>query len=192
MGPEKFYRQMVLAKVPMTMKKAADVVYLYRRKFAKIPDLWSEMEMFIHRSMDPKCMLIRGPLVFLHERVTLPNGMSVIYPGLKIEDWSRYVFRDRRARNGESWIKLWGGAITENLVQALARIVLTRAELLLARSGLRAALQVHDELVYVVPENHVGAVERALRLVLTAPVDFMPDLPVAVEVGVGDSYGEAK
>ena len=87
---------------------------------------------------------------------------------------------------------LYGGKLTENIVQALARIVMTTAELKLAKEGARAALSVHDELIFVIPDDQVTDFVPQLRAALTAPVEWMPRLPVNCEIGVGDSYAEAK
>jgi DNA polymerase I-like protein with 3'-5' exonuclease and polymerase domains len=70
--------------------------------------------------------------------------------------------------------------------------VISRAELRLARAGLRAALQVHDELVYCVPEKHAEKVKQAVEIALRMPVDFLPRLPVDCEVGIGKTYAECK
>jgi DNA polymerase I-like protein with 3'-5' exonuclease and polymerase domains len=78
------------------------------------------------------------------------------------------------------------------VVQALARIVISNAELELAKFGIFAALQVHDELVYVVPEKHVAIYTKAIEKALTARVPWMPNLPVACEIKAGESYGQCK
>lgn len=194
MGWAKFLRQMRIAKVSMDERMAKDIVYLYRREYSKIPELWGALDAILKHAVDPKCLQVFGPLNIMHERILLPNGMPIIYPGLRLAKTLGYnsglVFRDRRSDEGE--LGLWGGAITENVVQALARIILTRAELRLARAGLKAVLQVHDELVFCVPDRHVDACMQASTLAMTAPVDFMPRLPVAVEIHSGQSYGDAK
>ena len=89
-------------------------------------------------------------------------------------------------------VHVWGGAITENIVQALAKIVIQMVELRLARKGLHSALQVHDELIYAVRDYHVDAVCNALGISMRAPVPFMVNLPVECEIAVGDNYAEAK
>lgn len=80
----------------------------------------------------------------------------------------------------------------ENIVQALARIVVSTAEVYLYRRGWLSQLQAHDELVMIVPEELVEKFCKVLEAVLTRPVEWMPDLPVAAEVSYGDNYAEAK
>ncbi len=80
----------------------------------------------------------------------------------------------------------------ENIVQALARIVVSTAEVYLYRRGWLSSLQVHDELVYVIHTDLVEKFCKVLEAVLTRPVEWMPDLPVAAEVAYGNNYAEAK
>lgn len=192
MGWLKFWKQMILAKrKDIDQRRATEIVYLYRETYRHIPQLWTELGQLLSRTRDPSAMFVWGPLTFLHQRIVLPNGMPIIYPDLRLTT-DGLVFTNYRQGSSGTPNGLWGGAITENVVQALARIVLTRAELKLARAGLRAVLQVHDELVFCVPERFASACRKAIDLALTAPVDFLPRLPVACEIGVGQSYAECK
>lgn len=193
MGWMKFLMQMILAKAKGVRNEAdaKRIVYLYREVYSNIPALWSLLEQYLMKCTDPSAMITWGPLTFLHERILLPNGMPLIYPGLRIEA-GRLVFTSKRHAEEGNDNALWGGAVTENVSQALARIIIARAELRLARAGLLSVLQVHDELVYCVPEKHAEAVQKAVALSLRASVDFLPNLPIDCEVGVGPSYAEAK
>lgn len=193
MGPAKFLLQMILAKVKgMDPQQAKRIVYLYRDTYKEIPQLWSTLEQYLAKCTDPQAMLTFGPLTFLHERIVLPNGMPLIYPGLQGVGRELHFTSKRQKKEEGLSNKLWGGAITENVVQALARIVISRAELRLARAGLHAALQVHDELVFCVREQHAEKVKRAVEIALRWPVDFLPRLPVDCEVGIGKTYAECK
>jgi len=193
MGWMKFLMQMVLAKVRgMTPDQAKRIVYLYRDTFKEIPQLWTTLEQYLNKCIDPQAMFTFGPLTFLHERILLPNGMPLLYPGLKPSVGGGLEFTSKRAKSEGASNKLWGGAITENVVQALARIIISRAELRLARAGLLAALQVHDELVFCVPEKFAEKCKKAIELALKMPVDFLPGLPVDCEVGIGKTYAECK
>jgi DNA polymerase-1 len=56
--------------------------------------------------------------------------------------------------------------------------------------GARLVLQVHDELLLEVPETEVSAVRELVRAEMVAAYPLDP--PLAVEVGVGDDWAEAK
>ena len=54
----------------------------------------------------------------------------------------------------------------------------------------RLVLQIHDELLLETPENEVGAVRDLVREEMCRAYDLDP--PLAVDVGVGDDWNEAK
>jgi DNA polymerase-1 len=54
----------------------------------------------------------------------------------------------------------------------------------------RLVLQIHDELLLEAPENEVAAVKDLVRQEMIAGYDLDP--PLAVDVGVGDDWNEAK
>ena len=185
-GATKFYEAMQSFGVEdFTQSDATSVVYTYRASFPHIVSLWGTMEHMKECMLNGNSFKV-GPLECLIGHVRLPNGMYLTYPKLT-NDSGRY-----RYRFGTEWRDLYGGKLTENTVQALARIVMTTAELRLAKAGARAALSVHDELVFVIPDQHVDAFVPALRKALVAPVPWMPNLPVNCEIGVGDNYATAK
>jgi DNA polymerase len=143
--------------------------------------------------MIPKSgMYCWGPVTFMHERIVLPNSMPIIYPGIR--NTSEGLIHEQILGKGtaKSFRRIWGGLLMENICQALARIIITTAELKLARAGLQSVLQVHDELVYVVPEIMAEKVAKVVAKVMTTQVPWLPALPVACEVGIGDCYGNAK
>jgi DNA polymerase-1 len=56
--------------------------------------------------------------------------------------------------------------------------------------GARLVLQVHDELLLDVPETEVSKVRELVRSEMVGAYDLDPKL--AVDVGVGDNWAEAK
>jgi len=56
--------------------------------------------------------------------------------------------------------------------------------------GARLVLQVHDELLLEVPEAEAGPVKELVRKEMTGA--FPLDPPLAVDVGVGDDWNDAK
>lgn len=185
-GANKFFESMrSFGVTDFSEYDASAVVTTYRSAYSHIPALWEKMEWVIQCMKSGQGYKL-GPVEALLGQIFLPNGMYLSYPELtSVAGRTRYKF-------GNQWRDLYGGKLTENIVQALARIVMTTAELRIARAGVTAALSVHDELVYVIKEDQVSTFVPVLRKVLTAPVEWMPELPVNCEIGVGDNYGEAK
>lgn len=192
MGASKFGMQMKIARVKMAMDMLRRVVYLYRDTYNDIPMLWAQLETLLLGMLDPKGLICWGPLTFAHQRIILPNGMPIVYNGLtRSKTTNELYYRSMRKGSGND-NKLWGGAITENIVQALARIIIADAEIRMAKFGVKAVLQVHDELVYCVRNEHVDAVKKALAIAMTVPVPWLPELPIACEIKHGPTYGDAK
>lgn len=187
MGWAKFFDTMKInPNVNMTEREAKRTVNVYRTTYSKIKALWKKMDMAIEYMATGRSLTI-GPVRTDRNCIILPNGMKINYPGLERTLDDNWVYQ---SPNGPK--KLYGGALTENIVQALARIVLGYAELRLSRRGVFAASQVHDELIYVVKDEHTAPIEKALHTALTAPVSWMRDLPVACEIASGESYYDAK
>jgi len=206
MGPTKFKDTMDSLGVPMSEIRATEIVAVYRSLYPNIKKLWRKLDGILEKmvSIRPDGGSVwyqfpggglKPPLRVTHQRVELPNSMCINYPELshggKLNK-TVYAYHSFHGPSLSTRLHIWGGAFCENIVQALARIVLVRAEVRLARSGLVSVMQVHDELVFVVPEHTVEAVKSVITRLLTDPVPWMPALPLACTIGVGDSYGECK
>ena len=202
MGAAKFRLTMESLGIDMSNVRASEIVALYRKTYTKIPRLWRKLDAII-KKMSRLPSTERGwyefpedgPLLRVFDQaIELPNSMRINYPGLGTseKDPDHFVYNSYGPSGDVSRPSLWGGALCENIVQALARIIISRAEVRLARAGLVSVMQVHDELVFVVPAHTVSTVTDVLKRVLTAPVPWMPSLPIACTVGSGDTYGDAK
>ena len=60
------------------------------------------------------------------------------------------------------------------------------------RLGIRPALQVHDELVYIIPKKRLSECKTELLSIAKTPPQWASDCPIDAEVGYGPSYGDAK
>jgi hypothetical protein len=170
-------------------------VEIYRTTNWEIPELWKELgKVVLAKMMRPGEPPMKWKMLEIHhQKLILPNGMPIYYNQLQSFGNRDVGYKIGNKKDGEPvWQHLHPGVLLENITQALARIVISRAEIRLARAGLTAVLQAHDELVYVVKDEHVTRVVRALELALTDPVPWLPTLPLACEVGVGTSYGQVK
>ena len=83
------------------------------------------------------------------------------------------------------------GTSADIIKRAMARMdpALARAGL----GGVRMLLQVHDELVFEVPEGDVAAATEVIREVMATAAEpaVMLDVPLGVDIGVGPSWGAA-
>jgi DNA polymerase len=169
------------------------IVKLYRDLNDDIITLWKESDNALMElaNWDAKskpfylglheCLRITG------EGIELPNGLMIRYPKLHFdtsENKSQYKYKSRKGV-----ISIWGGAVVENVVQALARIVVGE-QMLAINEKYRVALTVHDAAVIVVPEaEREEAIKFIVEKMSIAP-KWAAGLPVACEAKWGHSYGE--
>ena len=64
-----------------------------------------------------------------------------------------------------------------------------QAGLRLAQRGRRFISQIHDELVFCVPADQIEEAKVIIMQEMTRPPAWLPDLPLAAEVKMGDDYG---
>ena len=185
-GAEKLKATLKAGGVEVTLEEANRYVQTYRKTYSKIRNLWYTADTMI-KYMAVGQTIELGPVKTIKNGILLPNGRRLNYPDLRRDSHGQWVYTYRGKETN-----LYGGKLIENIVQALAAIVVSTAEVYLYRRGWLSSLQVHDELVYLIPEALVEKFCKVLEKVLTRPVEWMPDLPVAAEVAYGDNYAEAK
>jgi len=177
----------------LTKEKCDEIVKLYRDTNDMIVKLWREGDKALKSMADwqssnkpfyygkNKCVVVTK------EGFKLPNGLYIRYPDLKLntdETKSGYEYKSRKGP-----VSLWGGSIVENVVQALARIIVGE-QMLKLTERYRPVLTVHDAAVCVVPEDEVNEACAWIVEVMSTPPDWAKGLPVACEAQVGKNYGE--
>lgn len=164
------------------------IVDLYRQENDKITQLWREcdaaLDCLIAWPAGRRTFYLGEQKVVMvdAEGLRLPNGLYIRYPKLRIGD-GKYSYTSRRGQVG-----IWGGAMVENVVQALARIIVGQ-QMLKMRERYRPVLTVHDAAVLVVPKEEVDEALAYITKVMSTPPSWCPDLPVACEAKHGESYG---
>jgi DNA polymerase len=177
--------------VKLTDVESKDIVTIYRDKNDKIPDLWSDGDSMLSAMMNGMKKPIQfgkhGCVFYDNDGIILPNGLRIHYPNLRrIEkDGKSQVVYD--SRRGE--VSIWGGTVVENVVQALARIVVGKQMIAIAERY-RVALTVHDAAVVVVEDDEVDEAVKYITEVMHTPPDWATGLPVACEAKVGATYGD--
>lgn len=180
--------------VKIEEEEAKRIVSVYRSKNDKIIELWAEGDAMLEDMMNGN--FDKGPRVFgQHECVfydnngiILPNGLRIYYKNLRreFEDGKSRVMYDSRRGS----ISIWGGAVVENVVQALARIVVGQ-QMININEKYRVVLTVHDAAVCVVPDDEVNEATKTITGIMSLAPSWADGLPVACEVKSGDTYGDA-
>jgi DNA polymerase len=207
MGAEKFQRTLELGQggisVKLTLKEAKRLVTLYRVKHHKIVSFWNRCSVALQHMLVSKDGEITPMLRYNRDGITLPNKFKIKYPALRaVDNGFEYISDARsyraaiksRVLNGEAtgvtWTKIYGGKVTENIVQALARIVVSEQ---MAKVGqtYRVAFQVHDEVVIICSDEYIEAAKQVITDIMSTPPKWAADLPVSCEAGHGKNYGDA-
>ena len=179
--------------VKLDEEECKRIVGVYRDNNSSIIALWREADRMLENMIDGK---IKKPIAFgeyecVHydkDGIILPNGFRIRYPNLRrvTKDEKTQIVYD--SRKGE--ISIWGGAVVENVVQALARIVVG-TQMCEINNKYRVALTVHDAAVVVADMDDVDDAIEFVTSVMSKAPDWAKGLPVACEAKVGVTYGDA-
>jgi DNA polymerase len=181
--------------IEYTLEQCELYVQTFRRTFRKIKELWYGCQQIINWMANKTIPLplesepgIRiGPCEVRNEMIVLPSGLCLYYYDIQPYEQG-YSFRF-----GNRWKKLYGGLMVENVVQALDRQhVMEAAVRIQERTGFRPAHQVHDELIYVIPESELDTLRVIALEEMRTPCSWAEGLPLDAEVKVGQSYGELR
>jgi hypothetical protein len=178
-------------KIELSLEDADAIVSYYRNKYFSISSTWKALQttgMAVLNGTN-RCAFELGPCKFEKQAILLPNGLRLHYHDLHYEnnadfggEWTFTYAEERK--------KLYGGKILENVTQALARIHTMDAGLRMQRY-IQLAMQMHDELIYIVQDARVEEIKQRLYVEMQCPLDWAPGLPLAADVGVGQTYAEA-
>lgn len=127
------------------------------------------------------------------EGIVLPSGRKIRYPNLRVERNPDNGRDEWKYGQGRETRYIYGGRITENIVQALACDSIMDCSIAFYKeTKLRPVLRVHDELVYMFPESEAQALLDTLQNVMRTPPKWWPELIVWSEGDIAPTYGHAK
>lgn len=172
------------------LSEAYNCVNAYRGKFTANRDQWAKMQNLLPVLWKGNDEVEYGPLVFERGRVWLPNELSLLYPNLhqkqvEVEGKNGTYIRTEWRYNEND--KIYGGLLTENVVQCLARIIVGQQILQIA-DRYRLVNVVHDEGIFCVPTRSAKKCLREAEAAFAVPPDWCPDLPVAGEGIISREY----
>ena len=174
--------------VYMEPHEVQSIVDLYRNANSLIVKYWARCENALAAMLNEKANFAFGPLIIRYQKIRLPNGMYLRYPGL------RYENRELVYGTGRHKTNIYGGKLCENITQALARIVVTdqmlAADDYLTDSGGRIVMQVHDELVGLAPKIGSSTTMQMMFDIMRTPPAWASDLPLDADGGYADNYSK--
>lgn len=194
MGPGRLMETLKLSN-PIEAQFAEKCVQTYRDKYHMIKKNWYRAADMI-KHMIAGARVEWGPMVIGHECMTLPSGMKMFYPELRYdpaneEYWYRDRMRSSRVGAKGDWTKLYSGKLVENGCQALGAELIWAALVKLSMKWC-VVLQVYDEIVFVIHKHAIDDAIEDITRVMTKRPDWMPRLPLAIEINYGDTYADCK
>jgi DNA polymerase len=179
----------------------------YRKDYYEIPTGWRTLDNILATVWLHGGKVKFGPCEIERGAVILPNGMRLEYGDPQsqqvkyTDDAGKITWRTELFyRYGKMLHKIYGAKFLENITQAIARIIVMNAALRIRDRGKYRpcphayffAMQAHDELVYIVPDDEVEHAKKVIHEEMTRPPSWGKELPLTADVGTGASYGEAK
>lgn len=200
LGAEKLKRTLSLGiggiSVEVDLEEAERIVRLYRETYARIPMLWRQMGYVLAGLSMQVPGTVGKSITYDSSGILLPNGLHLHYPEMQtLPNGFQYIAERRELQKfkqgDEAKFKpIWGGALTENVVQALAAQVIREQMVAAVHAKMHVVLQVHDEIVVCVPVERGEECENKLVEIMSTPPAWAPDLPVACEAGRARNYGD--
>ena len=167
---------------------AKKIIDKYRDAAAPVRVFWEVCDALIRRSLHDGQDYQHKCLTFTKEKIILPSGLALRYPKLKgtPDEQGRVQWT-----YGEDEKKLYGGKLTENIVQAVARCIMTDGMLRIQKQY-PCVLTVHDEVVALVPESEAEEAKNWVLAQMTMEPKYMPGIPLNADIGHAKRYGDAK
>lgn len=190
MGATKFRAQLKTFNVEVQEDEATRIINTYRETYPWIPTLWRSGSAAIEAMSKQQTVTWgrKGVLEIHSEGILMPNGMYQRYPNLrKVRDKDgkeQYIYDSRKGVT-----KLYGGKLTENICQGLARCIIGEQMLLIAKRY-KVVLTVHDAVAWIAPQEEAEeAMAYGMECMRHVPA-WAKGIPLNCEAGYGQSYAD--
>lgn len=193
MGYKKFRIQAALGalgtpKTYLTEQEAYTTVQNYRNDHAQIKAMWDWLSKTIIPNMSqPGFSLKYKCIEFVTGGVILPNKMMILYPDLICDENNQWTFDKGGIRS-----KLYGGLMLENIIQALARILVFE-QMMSTEDRVPSMITVsstHDEYLALETIEQSQATFDIMLDEMSKSPTWAPDLPVQAAGGFDKCYSK--
>lgn len=158
----------------------------YRHKYSKIPDFWGKTERawrYVTKFKGHE-KIVNDNLRFYNKDdatfIELPSGRYIRYPRARVKGRGDLSYKYASG--------IWGGYLTENIIQSESRDLLGEAILRLDRANYWIALHTHDDVVLVLKkETAEEDLAKAIEIMIEVPA-WASGLPINVEGKLSSRY----
>ena len=161
----------------LTETELKPLVDAWRDANPNIVGLWYDIEEAALTTIRTRTPTQHRGLTFTVESgimfIALPSGRRLAYvqPSIGENQWGNPSINYWGVGANKKWqvLETYGGKLVENIVQAIARDLLTHALRTLDQAGRRIVMHVHDEAVIDEPWGSGATVESVCKLMATPP-----------------------
>jgi len=176
-----------------------NIVDRWRKASPKIVEMWYEFERCAIRALKTGKPVIANLrfIIFRYENkcltIELPNGRKLIYrdPVLTQNKWGseNIKYKGKNQITGQwGWIDTYGGKLSENIIQAIARDLLADGMRRLDKAGFDIVMHVHDEVVADIPNESPEYIVSEMCRILGEPVEWAQGLGTPAEGFITNYY----
>ena len=192
MGGAKFQAQLKTFGTDLSTEECARIISVYRSRYPKVPALWRQgqtcIEAMITRNAADYGVVDAVRFDATRQGFQLPSGLWQRYEGLRkvldAEGKAQYEYYTRKG-----YTKIYGGKLTENICQAVARCVIAEQMLKIAKRY-QVVLTVHDAVACIAPEAEAAEAQAFVETCMRWRPEWAATLPLNCESGMGKSYGD--
>lgn len=178
------------ARLGLSEDEEKKIVKLWRGSNDNIVKLWATLEAAAVKAIrtGEDVRVNRGIVVgrkWGMLTITLPSGRTLCYPRVSIgiernDGWRgdhEIIEYEGTNQTTKKWgkIRTYGGKLTENVVQAIARDILGIVILRAREAGLPVVFHIHDEIVV---EAAPGQTLKQVEALFSKPISWCTDLPL--------------
>lgn len=186
-------------RLRLTDQQSKTAIESYRRVNKAVKDVWKKYEDAAVNCIKNPASLNVGKCLFRVSKdflwIQLPSGRRLAYrePRLTMRetDYGPKETLEFMAVNSKTkkWSleRTWGGTLTENIVQAVARDLIMEGILRLEKAGYKTLLTVHDEAICEKPVD-TGRLDSFIKILCERPTWADQHLPIEAKGWVGPRY----
>ena len=183
-------------RMGLTEDELPDIVTKWREASPNIVKLWRDVEnaamLAVKYGEDTE--LHHGIRIFRSGKlmhIKLPSGRCIRYyaPHLTMNKFGRESIGYQAYDNGK-WgqAETFGGKLTENIVQAIARDCLRDAMLAVSKVYPDIVMHIHDEMVVEIPSERRDGALKEICSIMGAPIPWAPGLLLRADGYTTDYY----
>lgn len=182
----------------LTEEELPDIVDMWRKASPKIVQLWytlGDAVMKVTKGTDNYIKIPRLGRIYMENPgalvIELPSGRNLYYinPQIGLNRFGGESFTYMGINLGK-WTRLesFGGKITENCIQAIARDCLGTMMHRLSKIGIYPVTSIHDEVVLEVPEDEAEQTLQRVLDIMSTPITWAPGLLLKGAGYIGSFY----